>query len=367
MEIESEQTENNKLSKREASLALAGIDSLGILSAIFLGTIYLCGFLTLNSHLYQYGVVELGIASTEYLVAGAIFVLYLVVYGLFAGRGIVMSQRSLGQQIDYLRESSAPAIFPIIAFIHLFIEMAFLHCLSAAIFSIFAFGQVESAGFYAALTMVFIISYAMNTSNWDTRHPFAHLIIDAVLKLFAVFSFFYLSSGTNIYIVFVAFVGYSFYINIVLDSFQRYKLTRERLGFNLVYTAVFFLLAAISFGSGVYGNISKKLGGGKPLKMTIGLLPNSISGYPEELKLPIVGSVVYSSTNNVYIKIENKTLVIPRASVQWMRFQESDDSELLDLINMIRKDNGEFGAKEEPKNQAPPVIEALGINHEVSS
>jgi hypothetical protein len=352
MEIESEQTENNELSKNEASSALVGIDSLGSLSAIFLGTIYLCGFLTLNSHLYKYGVVELGIASTEYLVAGAIFVLYLVVYGLFAGRGIVMSQRWLEQQIGHLRESGAPAISPLIAFIHLFIEMAFLHCLSAALFSIFAFGQVESAGFYAALSMVFIISYAMDTSNWDTRHPFAHLIIDAALKLFAVFSFFYLSSGNNIYIVFAAFVGYSFYINMVLDSFQRYKLTRERLGFNLVYTAVFFLLAAILFGSGVYGNISKKLGGGKPLEMTIGLQPNSISGYPEKLKLPLVGNVVYSSTDNVYIKIEDNTLVIPRASVQWMMFQESDDSGLLDLINKIRKDNGDIDAKEEPNKSS---------------
>jgi hypothetical protein len=352
MEVESEQSENNDLSKNEASSPLAGIDSLGTLSAIFLGTIYLCGFLTLNSHLYKYGVVELGIASTEYLVAGTIFVLYLVVYGLFAGRGIVMSQRWLGQQIDHLRESGAPAISPLVAFIHLFIEMAFLHCLSAALFSVFAFGQVESAGFYAVLSIVFIISYAMDTSNWDIRYPFAHLIIDAVLKLIAVFSFFYLSSGTNIYIVFAAFFGYSFYINMVLDSFQRYRLTRERIGFNLVYTAVFFLLAAISFGSGVYGNISNKLGGGKPLEMTIGLQPNSIGGFPEELKLPIVGNVVYSSADNMYIKIEKTTLVIPRSSVQWMRFQEADDSGFLNLINGFKKGNSDVDVKEEPNKSS---------------
>jgi hypothetical protein len=348
MEIESEQMENNNLSKNEASSPLAGIDSLGTLSAIFLGTIYLCGFLTLNSHLYKYGVVELGIASTEYLVAGAIFVLYLVVYGLFAGRGIVMAQRSLGQTINHLRESGAPAVSPRVAFIHLLIEMAFHHCLSAALFSVFAFGQVESAGFYAVLSISFIISYTMDISNWDIRHPFSHLIIDAVLKLIAVFSFFYLSSGTSIYIVFAAFFGYSFYINLVLDSFQRYKLTRERIGFHLVYTAVFFLLAAISFGSGVYGNISKKLGGGKPIEMTIGLRPNSIGGFPDELKLPIVGDVVYSSTDNVYIKIEETTLIIPRSSVQWMRFQESDHSGFLDLIQKFRKDNSDVGAKEKP-------------------
>lgn len=138
----------------------------------------------------------------------------------------------------------------------------------------------------------------------------------------------------------------------VLDSFQRYKLTREKVGFDLVYTAVFFLLAAISFGSGVYGNISKKLGGGKPIEMTIGLQPNSIGGFPDELKLPIVGSVVYSSSDNMYIKIEKTTLVIPRSSVQWMRFQESDDSGFLNLINGFMKGNSDVDVKEEPNKSS---------------
>jgi hypothetical protein len=112
-------------------------------------------------------------------------------------------------------------------------------------------------------------------------------------------------------------------------------MTKERLAFNLVYTAIFFLLAAISFGSGVYGNISKKIGGGKPIEMTIGMQPNSLSDYPEELKSPIVGDVVYSSTDNVYINIQDNTLIIPRSSVQWMKFQESGDGGILELINII--------------------------------
>jgi len=212
--IDQENTVNNV-----TLLSLLKTDSLGKLSAVFLGIIYLCGFLTLNSHLYKYGVVELGIASTEYLVAGAIFVLYLAVYGLFAGRSIVLSKHWLGQHIDHLSKINAPAASPLIAFVHMFIEVAFFHCLSAALFSTFAFGQIESIGFYVVLSLVFVISYGMDTSNWDIRHPFAHLIIDGLLKLIAVFSFFYLSSGMNIYIVFIAFFGYSMYINLVLDSF----------------------------------------------------------------------------------------------------------------------------------------------------
>ena len=192
----------------------------------------------------------------------------------------------------------------------------------------------------------------MDISDWHIRHPFAHLITDAVLKFVAVFSFFYLSSGENIYIVLATFFGYTFYINLVLDSFQRYERTRERLAFDLVYTAVFFLLAAISFGSGVYGSISNKIGGGKPLEMTVGLLPKNLNDYPEELQPPILGDVVYSSTDNVYIKIEGNTLIIPRSSVQWMKFQESDDNDVLDLINKARAVINDKGDAKKPNKSS---------------
>ncbi len=330
--MEANKIEQEKPRGSDALLDLIKTDSVGKLSAIFFGVIYLCGFLTLNSYLYKYGVVELGIASTEYLVAGAIFVLYLAVYGIFAGRSIILSKHWLRQHIDHLKARGAPALSPLVAFAHMVVELAFFHCLSAALFSTFAFGQIEGAGFYSSLIVVFIIGYALDISNWDVRHPFAHLIIDGLLKLAAVFSFFYLSSGKNIYIVFAAFFGYSMYINLVLDSFERYRVTKDRIIFNFGYTAIFFLLAAVSFGSTVYGNVSKKIGGGKSLTMTIGLNQNSLENYPAKVKLPIVGEVVYSTTDNIYIMVDEDTLIIPRSSVKWMSFHESNKKELNEML-----------------------------------
>jgi len=321
--MEANKSEQTNPNNSQALLSLLKADSLGKVSAVFFGIIYLCGFLTLNSHLYKYGVVELGIASTEYLVAGAVFILYLTVYGIFAGRSIILSKHWLGQHIDHLKEINAPAVSPLIAFVHMFIELTFFHCLSAALFSTFAFGQIESVGFYAVLSLVFIVSYGLDTSNLDVRHPLAHLIIDGILKLIAVFSFFYLSSGSNIYIVFAAFFGYSMYINLVLDSFERYMVTKDRIVFNLGYTAIFILLSAVTFGSFVYGKVSKKIGGGKPLEMTIGLNENSLERHPSKIESPIVGEVVYSTQDNVYLQIEKDTLIIPRSSVKWMSFHEN--------------------------------------------
>ena len=327
------ESDKNKQTNPDNSQALLGLlktNSLGKVSAVFIGVIYLCGFLTLNSHLYKYGVVELGMASAEYLVAGAVFVFYLTTYGIFAGRSIILSKHWLGQDIDHMTEINAPATSSLIASIHQFINLVLFHCLSAALFSTFAFGQIESVGFYAALSLVFIIGYSLDISNWDVRHPFAHLIIDSILKLIPVFSFFYLSSGSNIYIVFVLFSGYSFYINLVLDSFERYKVTKDRIVFNLGYTAIFILLSAVTFGSSVYGNVSKKVGGGKPQEMTIGLNENRFTGYPSIIKSPIVGEVVYSTQDNVYIQIEKDTLIIPQSSVKWMIFQENDKDDVLE-------------------------------------
>ncbi len=353
--MESDKSEQANPENSEALLGLLKADSLGKLSAVFLGIIYLCGFLTLNSHLYKYGVVELGIASTEYLVAGAIFVLYLTVYGIFAGRSIILSKHWLGQHIDYLKERNAPAASPLIAFLHMFIELTFFHCLSAALFSTFAFGQIESIGFYAVLSLVFIISYGLDTSNWDISHPFAHLIIDGILKLVAVFSFFYLSSGSNIYIVFVVFFGYSMYINLVLDSFERYRVTKDRIVFNLGYTAIFILLAAVTFGSSVYGKVSKKIGGGKPLEMTIGLNENSLESHPGEVGSPTVGKVVYSTQDNVNIQIKKDTLIIPRSSVKWMSFHENDNDGLFELLKEMKGDKSESPKQEEPNRDREPL------------
>lgn len=353
--MESDKIERHDHRGSAALFELLKADSIGKVSAIFFGVIYLCGFLTLNSHLYKYGVVDLGIASTEYLVAGAVFVLYMAVYGIFAGRSIILSKHWLGEHIDHLKESGAPAISPLVAFAHMFVELAFFHCLSAALFSTFAFGQIESFGFYSTLSVVFIISYSLDVSNWDTKHPFAHLIADGLLKLVAVFSFFYLSSGANIYIVFAAFFSYSMYINLVLDSFERHRITKDRIIFNFGYTAIFFLLAAVSFGSTIYGNISKKIGGGKPLAMTIGLSQNSLDNYPTEVKSPLVGEVVYSSQDTTYIVIEKDTLIIPRASVKWMSFHVSDEKGLVELVEKIKGKKKEAPEQNESNKPIQPT------------
>ncbi|MFT6389251.1 MAG: hypothetical protein ACJAUP_002641 [Cellvibrionaceae bacterium] len=66
--------------------------------------------------------------------------------------------------------------------------------------------------------------------------------------------------------------------------------------------------------------------------MTIGLSSKALEKYPDKIDNLIVGKVVYSSSEKIYIIIEKETLVIPQSSVQWMRFQEAANDGSLEFI-----------------------------------
>lgn len=342
---------NNEDIMVDKSLSLSVIFDVGTKSsALLLGVVYICGFLSLNSHFYKYGGIDLGIVSSEYLVAGSIFVLYLATYALFGGRAIFFMKTWMAKHIDHLTESNAPPIAPYFAFIHSFIELVFFHCLSAAIFSTYAFDQSESNEFYAALFGVFIISYTLDITNFDIRNPFTHTIIDSTLKAFAVYSFFNLSSSLNMFTVFITFGIFSFFINMLLDSIERYKITNDRIIFNTVLIAVFFLGSAVLFGSSIYGNVSAKIGGGKSIEMEVGINRKSLGILGEEYGSSVVGNLIYSSPENIYLEINKKTVVLPRRSIQWLRYEAEEENDFLKTLVTLKNDKKIGGnVEEQPK------------------
>ena len=180
---------NESAESRDRSLMFQGvIDSSGKLSAIFLGVVYVCGFLTLNSYFYKYGVIELGVANTDYLVAGSLFVLYIVTYALFGGRAIVFMRSWMVKHIEVIKEKHAWPLMPVIPFVYSYVDLVFFHCLSAAIFSSYAFGQYESFGFYAVLGLGFFITYFLDITNLAVKYPLSSTIIELVIKSYAVYS-----------------------------------------------------------------------------------------------------------------------------------------------------------------------------------
>lgn len=76
--------------------------------------------------------------------------------------------------------------------------------------------------------------------------------------------------------------------------------------------------------------------------MTIGLSSKAFEKYPDEIDNPIVGKVVYSSSDKIYINVEKDTLVIPQSSVQWMRFQEAANDGLLEFMKSKKAEEQEI-------------------------
>lgn len=329
---------DNIAKQGDIPLTFGDIDSWAKLSVLLVGVIYICGFLTLNSHFYKYGVVELGIASSEYLVAGSIFTLYIVIYGLCGGRAAVLSEKWMNQRIDHLEENNAPPIAHVIVSLHSLVEIAFLHCASAAVFSMFAFEQHEGIRFYVVLLFTGLISHILDITSFDIKYPFADTIIDLILKSFTVYSFFNLSSSVNMFLVLFVFFMYSTYIKLVISGFKRYKITKGGVVWASIIGVMFFLSSAIGFGTVTYGNVSKKLGGGKVVEMEIGLKQDSLGSLTDDFKSPLVVDVIYSSSKNTYIKVDDKIIVLPRSSIQWMRFDVPKEKGLLDSLGLTEKE-----------------------------
>lgn len=301
--------------------------------AFFVGLIYVCGFLALNAHFYQYGVVDIGLANPDYLVVGSLFILYLATYSVFGGRSIVLVKSWLQQQIDLLNDTKPRSINSFVAFIHSLLDVTFLHCLSAAFFSIFAFGQYESFMFYFVLSIAFLIKYPLEAFwNVDLKYPFFFLMMDIAIKAIAIWAFFYFSTSTELIQVFIAFAGFSVYINFVLDGFERYKINRDRILFSIIYSAIFFLGAAVHFGAVAYGDISKKIGGGQSIPVEISAPDHIIKSLGIEQNETLHGDSIYISKENIYLQFESGTYVLPRESLYWLKFKEQEDKNVSSII-----------------------------------
>ncbi len=326
-------TENNTLSKQglesknNKTPSIQDIFEIATkISVLFAGLIYVCGFLALNAHFYQYGIVDFGLASSDYLVVGSLFILYIAVYGVSGGRSIVLGKTWMLQQIDLLNSVKPRSINSFVAFIHSFLDVIFLHCLSAAFFSVYAFGQYESFMFYLVLITAFLIKYPLEAfGNLDLKYPLFFLIFDITIKVVAIWAFFNFSVSTEMIHVFITFAGFSVYINFVLDSFERYKINRDRILYTVILSTIFFLASAVHFGAVVYGDISKKIGGGQSIPVEISVSENIIKSLGIEQNKTLHGDFIYSSKDNIYIQFGSGTHVLPRQSVHWLKFKEHED------------------------------------------
>jgi hypothetical protein len=207
-----------------------------------------------------------------------------------------------------------------IAFTHSFIHLAFLLCLSAAAFSAIAFAGSETFFFFGFLGFAFLVDYSMDVSNLDVRYPRFHLIVQFAIKIPAIVVFFALAENAKPIVVFVSYLSIALYINLVLDHFERYRITSDNVIFTTIYAVVFFLATAVSFGALVYGDVSRKIGGGRYMEANIAMTKEFSGLFDGEGQSPPESEVkvIHVTDKHMFIEVNGKTIRIPESAVKWL-------------------------------------------------
>ncbi|WP_234196321.1 hypothetical protein [Pseudacidovorax sp. NFM-22] len=120
-------------------------------------------------------------------------------------------------------------------------------------------------------------------------------------------------------IVFTHYLGGMFYLNIVLHVTSKNKTTWDQMLFTGLYSTVFIIGAAVSFGTQFYGQVSLKLGGAKPQTVRIGLSDDALKKIPTELvttdRQLVEGKLIHQNSSHLYFSLKESTVRIRASDV----------------------------------------------------
>lgn len=280
--------------------------------ALFVAALYVCGFLVLNAHLAKHGIADYEFVDARYFLAGASFAFLLVCFYLFAGRAVLHMPRWLQEDINHYQKLGLPSQWAVVVFFHSLVSLTFGCCLSAAFFSLTAFGDVETAFFYAALAGAFFVLYTFDITNLDIRFPRTHLVVSLVVKALAVVSFFANRDTGMLMAIFSMYIGLVFFINLALDSLTRHGVTRDRVTFSAIYAVLIVLITSLVYGGVAFGNVSAKIGGARQQTVVAALSNETLESIPKDLTSSqgheLVGNLIHQTERFIYIEVSGKTV-----------------------------------------------------------
>lgn len=287
--------------------------------ALTIGTLYVVGFLVLNSNLAKSGVLDFEFLNARYFLASAGFVFYLVCFYLFGGRAALFSPKWLATTLAKANQDGSKPIWSFVLFVHSMITAIFFLCLSAALFTGLAIGSSETQFFYSVLAGAFAIQYTLDVTNLDVRFPRLSKVTVILTDLIAIYAFFAHSNSPEMHKVFWNYFVIFFFINLVLDQVKRFKINADWVVFTGIYAAVVLFGSAIAYGNSIYGQVSTKLGGAKPQTVSVGIsdaartaLPSTL--FPSSSHL-IEGDLIHQTPEYTYLAMANHTIRLRTSDV----------------------------------------------------
>ena len=299
-------------------------------STILAGT-YLAGFLVLNAHLGKRGIFDFSLANSRYLIAGVLFIAFIVFWYLFAGRAIIFAKKWIDEDIDSATECGLGPIWHFVILVSAFVRAGFFTCISAAFFSLTLLGSAEPKEFLIYLIAFFLIAYPWDFLNFDHRFPRANQVFGLATRAVGILVFFKtVNSSSPAMGVFLHFVGISIYVNLVLDSFDRFKITGDRFTYHIIYSAVFVLLSSSMFGWSHYEHIKSAFGGGQLQKVEIMIgdqtVGNGLKDMGFEVPPAFKANLVHENQQEFIVEIEGQTIRLSRKTVAGFKVLPAEDS-----------------------------------------
>ena len=289
----------------------------------------------LNAHLGERGLYDFDLANSRHLIAGGLFVGFLVSWYLFAGRAIILVKKWIYEDTSSAEEHGLSSIWYALIFINSWIKLGFLTCLSAAFFSTAVLGSTESSPVYVYLVSLFLIAYPWDILNFDLRFPRANLVFEFISKATMILVFFITLNNivSPTMFVFLQFSVMSFYANLVLDYYERFKATTDQITYNIIFSVIFVLLFSTSFGKFHYGNISSALGGGQlqPVEIMINdqTVWNGLKDMGFEVTPFLRANLVHENQREFIIDLEGQTIRLPRESTAGFKVLPVEESHWL--------------------------------------
>lgn len=280
--------------------------------AIAVGILYASGFLVLNSNLARSGILDVEFVNARYLLAGLSFLFFIVCFYLFAGRAVLFTPTWLKEDLAWVNRSGRKPFWSIVALIHSLITALFFCCLSTVFFTSIAINNAEFKSFYAVLIGSFFITYTLDVTNFDVKFPRFTTIVKIIIELIALYVFFSLDWSDVTNTVFIIYASIFMFLNFAIDGVARYKKTADRLIYNGMYVVICVFIAAIGYGTTLYGQVSSKIGGARPEFVLLGISAEAQQSIPGQLERAsrqfFEGYLVHQTSSYVYIESLGQTI-----------------------------------------------------------
>ena len=297
--------------------------------AIMLAGFYSFGFLAFNAHLGKYGVYESNIASPRYLIVGFIFVGFLLVWYLLPGRAVLYGLKSFDQKMAKICQLSLHPLWSIVITSNELFRVAFFLCLASKFFSV-TFGIID-VQFYFFLAIVFFISYIWDNIGKSEVFPRLDLIVDSMVNISMILAFVKTTDLLSpTFFLFLHMLILTGFVNLVSESFEKFKMTMERSAYNVLFSLILALLSSALFGNLHYGHITQNWGGGqlRPVEMNVDKgLEKVLMDMGFDVESGLNAHLLHEDVHEFVVILEGKTIRLPRTKVVMIKIPaESGDT-----------------------------------------